>query len=83
MDSDFPLHPVSSALEPRYAIDNDTWERAHCVKFLDTRHSPLLTRTLWMPGARWQEMNEYGDYCLLKHRANMERKEKALTVRND
>ncbi|EKM61384.1 glycosyltransferase family 22 protein [Phanerochaete carnosa HHB-10118-sp] len=83
MDLDFPLHPVSTSLEPRYAIDNDTWERAYCQKFLDTRHSPLLTRALWMPGSRWQEMNEYGDYCLLKHRANMERKENALNVRKD
>lgn len=81
MDLDFPLHPVSSALEPRYAIDSHTWERTYCDKFLDARHSPLLTRTLWMPTARWQGQNEYGDFCLLKHKANMERKEKALTLR--
>ncbi|GJE87696.1 glycosyltransferase family 22 protein [Phanerochaete sordida] len=80
MDSDFPLHPVSTALEPRYAIDSDTWERVYCTSFLDARHSSLLTRALWMPGQRWAAMNEYGDYCLLRHRANMERKEKALTV---
>lgn len=81
MDSDFPLHPVSTALEPRYAVDDATWERVYCDKFLDTRHSPIMTRTLWMPGPRWQELNSFGDFCLLRHRANMERKERLLSVR--
>lgn len=80
MDSDYPLHPVSTALEPRYAVDDATWDRIRCEKFIDTRHSPILTRALWMPGARWQGMNEFGEFCLLKHRANVDAKERVLTV---
>ena len=80
MDSDYPLDPVSSSLEPRYAVDSTTWDRVHCEKFLDVRHSPILTRALWMPGSRWREMNEFGDFCLLRHKANMEAKERRLTV---
>ncbi|KAI0962404.1 hypothetical protein AcV7_001253 [Taiwanofungus camphoratus] len=80
MDLDFPLHPVSSSHEPRYAVDEATWERVLCLPFLDARRSSLLTRTLWMPGNRWQEGNEYGEYCLLKNKGNVARKEKAMMV---
>jgi alpha-1,2-mannosyltransferase len=69
LDLDFPRHPVESPLEPRYAVDTAHWERVVCRPFLDARHSPLLTRTLWLPGQRWWEMNEYGDYCLLRSTA--------------
>ncbi|KAJ3488191.1 hypothetical protein NLI96_g3010 [Meripilus lineatus] len=82
IDLDFPLHPVSSLYEPRYSIEENTWERVTCQKFLDSRNSPLLTRTLWMPGKRWQEANEYGDYCLLKHRKNVAQKERDYAVDN-
>ncbi|KAL6304798.1 asparagine-linked glycosylation 9 protein isoform a [Sparassis latifolia] len=80
MDLDFPLHPVSSLHEPRYAADNATWERVKCKPFLDARNSWILSRTLWMPGSRWQEGNEFGDFCLLKHKKNVEKKEKAMMV---
>ncbi|KIP10081.1 glycosyltransferase family 22 protein [Phlebiopsis gigantea 11061_1 CR5-6] len=83
MDSDFPLHPVSTALEPRYVVDNSTWERVYCDPFLDARHSPILTRALWTPVPQWQELNSFGEICLLKHRENMGRKERLLTVRKD
>jgi alpha-1,2-mannosyltransferase len=66
LDLDFPEHPRESTLEPRYATDTLAWERVTCVPFLDAAHSPLLTRALWAPGARWRELNEYGDYCLLR-----------------
>lgn len=75
VDLDFPLHPSSSMYEPRYAADAQTWERVACVPFLDARHSSMLTRALWMPGEKWQSLNEYGDYCLLKNRQSLARKE--------
>lgn len=66
IDLDFPEHPRSSDLEPRYVIDKENWERVHCAHFLDAAHSPLLTRVLWAPGEWWWSQNSYGDYCLLK-----------------
>ena len=81
LDLDFPLHPAEAAHEPRYVADVATWERVACQPFLDVAHSPLLTRTLWMPGELWQERNEFGEFCLLKHKANVAQKEKAHTVR--
>ena len=83
VDSYFPLHLDTSTLEPAYATDTDTWERVKCERFLDARHSSLLTRTLWMPGSRWQQLNNFGEICLLKNRAMVEEKERRLTVRND
>ncbi|KAH9937363.1 glycosyltransferase family 22 protein [Fomitopsis serialis] len=80
VDLDFPLHPSESAHEPRYVLDEATWERVKCLPFLDARHSSILTRTLWMPGARWQEGNEYGEYCLLKNRERVKRIEGGVTV---
>jgi alpha-1,2-mannosyltransferase len=78
LDLDFPLNPSSSALEPRYAIDVKSWERVYCIPFLDAAHSNLLTRTLWLPGGAWQSLNEFGDYCLLKNRALVDKKEAAM-----
>lgn len=83
IDLDFPLHPVSSKAEPRYAADQTTWERVTCQKFLDARHSSLLTRALWMPGSLWQQQNEFGEYCLLRHRENVARKEREFAVRQN
>ena len=80
MDLDFPLHPVSTPHEPRYAVDDKTWERVICLPFLDARHSSMLTRTLWMPGNVWQESNEFGEFCLLRHKKNVAQKEKEMTV---
>lgn len=80
IDLDFPLHPRAAPHEPRYVTDTDTWDKVTCHKFLDAQHSSLLTRTLWMPGSRWQEPNEFGEYCLLKHKANVVKKEKRHKV---
>ncbi|KAI0715109.1 glycosyltransferase family 22 protein [Earliella scabrosa] len=80
LDLDFPAHPTEGAHEPRYVADEATWERVACQPFLDARHSSLLTRTLWMPGERWQTQNSYGEFCLLKHRANVGRKEREHRV---
>ncbi|TFK41811.1 asparagine-linked glycosylation 9 protein isoform a [Crucibulum laeve] len=75
IDLDFPLHPVSSSLEPRYAVDSATWDRVFCEPFLDARHSMPLTRIFWLPGSTWQGHNEFGDYCLLKNKALVRKKE--------
>ena len=74
IDVDFPKHPVYSTLEPRFAI-MDEWERVHCEPFLDARNSMMLTRIFWLPGETWQSRNEFGDYCLLKNRVSVARKE--------
>lgn len=79
MDVDFPLHPVSSALEPRYVMD-PAWEKVACAPFLDARHSAMLTRTFWLPGSKWQEPNEWGDYCVLKNTERVARKEVEMKV---
>ncbi|PIL31538.1 hypothetical protein GSI_06240 [Ganoderma sinense ZZ0214-1] len=81
LDLDFPAHPQEGAHEPRYVADEKTWERVSCQPFLDARHSPLLTRTLWFPGELWQAQNEYGEFCLLRHRAKVAEKERMHTVR--
>ena len=52
IDLDFPLHPISSELEPRYATMDETWERVACYPFLDAKHSFILTRIFWLPGER-------------------------------
>ncbi|KII93600.1 glycosyltransferase family 22 protein [Plicaturopsis crispa FD-325 SS-3] len=83
IDLDFPNHPIESALEPRYAVDEDTWERVLCTPFLDARHSSMLTRILWMPGEKWQSLNEFGDYCLLKNRASVAAKERRMAAKKN
>lgn len=82
VDLDFPQHPVVSANEPRYVTDEHTWDRITCLPFLDARHSSLLTRTLWLPGARWEQANVFGEYCLLRNRENVAKKEKKFALKN-
>jgi len=77
VDVDFPMHPVESINEPRYAIDSEVWDRVYCVGFLDAKHSSLLTRTLYLRSKWWQEQNSFGDYCLLRNKARMKRIESA------
>ncbi|KAF5388589.1 hypothetical protein D9757_004689 [Collybiopsis confluens] len=68
IDLDFPSHPLESLQEPRYAIQNDVWERVECLPFLDAQHSPLFSRVIWLPGQKWRSINAWGDYCLLRNR---------------
>ncbi|TDL28050.1 asparagine-linked glycosylation 9 protein isoform a [Rickenella mellea] len=68
IDSDFPKYPISSLLEPRYAVDADRWDRAYCTPFLDSAHSMMITRVLWIPGEFWQRKNSFGEFCLLRRR---------------
>ncbi|KAG8219545.1 glycosyltransferase family 22 protein, partial [Butyriboletus roseoflavus] len=81
VDLDFPRHPTSSRHEPRYVVDEQTWERVACLPFLDASHSSLMTRTLWAPGRWWQRKNEYGDYCLLKNSERVSTKERDFISR--
>ncbi|KAF8527552.1 glycosyltransferase family 22 protein [Hysterangium stoloniferum] len=80
IDSDFPEHPplTPSIHEPRYAIQSSTWDRAFCAPFLDPRHSPLITRTLWVPLSSWSRRNSFGDYCLLRNRQRAAEREKRM-----
>ena len=81
LDLDFGQHPTEGVHEPRYVADEGTWERVTCQPFLDARHSSLLSRTLWMPGELWQMQNSYGEFCLLRHQANVAEKERTHMVR--
>ncbi|KAF8445630.1 glycosyltransferase family 22 protein [Boletus edulis BED1] len=81
VDLDFPQHPTSSGNEPRYAVDEQTWERVTCLPFLDASQSSRVARTLWVPGRWWQSKNEYGDYCLLKNRERVGAKERDFITR--
>jgi alpha-1,2-mannosyltransferase len=74
VDLDFPHDPMESPHEPRYALDDITWERVTCLPFLDVRHSSRLTRAFWLPGQTWQSRNKFGDYCLLRNRKTVEGK---------
>ncbi|KAG6841767.1 hypothetical protein C0991_007096 [Blastosporella zonata] len=67
IDLDFPLHPVETPLEPR--------------SFIDARRSRLLTRAFWVPGEAWQSNNEFGDYCLLRNKALVTKKETEIKAR--
>lgn len=71
VDLDFPHDPIESRHEPRYIIDNKTWERVTCLPFLDARHSSRLTRAFWFPSQTWQSRNTFGEYCLLRNRESV------------
>ncbi|KAL0581041.1 mannosyltransferase [Marasmius crinis-equi] len=79
IDLDFPEHPVETPLEPRYAVQSDTWERVECLPFLDSRHTPLWARVLYVPLASWRAAGSWGDYCLLRNRKLVEQKVRQLT----
>lgn len=77
MDSDFPLRHVShvSSLEdhePRYALDEETWDKVVCYPFLDAANSGKLSRLIWFPTSLWSKnygsKNQFGEYCILRHK---------------
>ena len=69
--------------EPRYILDEKTWERVTCLPFLDARHSSRLTRAFWLPSQKWQSRNKFGDYCLLRNRESVEKKiEKVVSAQS-
>jgi len=74
VDLDFPHDPIEAKNEPRYVLDDKTWERVTCLPFLDARHSSRLTRAFWLPGETWQSQNRFGEYCLLRNKNSVERK---------
>ncbi|KAI9512479.1 asparagine-linked glycosylation 9 protein isoform a [Russula earlei] len=74
VDLDFPHDPIESMHEPRYILDDRTWERVTCLPFLDARHSSRLTRAFWLPGHMWQSRNRFGEYCLLRNKTSVEGK---------
>ncbi|KAI0274963.1 asparagine-linked glycosylation 9 protein isoform a [Gloeopeniophorella convolvens] len=74
VDLDFPHDPIESKHEPRYVLDDKTWERLFCLPFLDARHSSRLTRGFWLPGETWQSQNKFGEYCILRNTKSVEKK---------
>ena len=74
VDLDFPHDSIASTHEPRYVLDDKTWERVSCLPFLDVRHSSRLTRAFWLPGQTWQSRNSFGEYCILRNKQSVERK---------
>ncbi|KAI9460480.1 asparagine-linked glycosylation 9 protein isoform a [Lactarius psammicola] len=74
VDLDYPHDPIESTYEPRYVLDDETWERVSCLPFLDVRHSSRLTRAFWLPGQMWQSRNRFGEYCVLRNQKSVERK---------
>jgi alpha-1,2-mannosyltransferase len=74
VDLDFAHDPIESKHEPRYVLDEKTWERVTCLPFIDVRHSSRLTRAFWLPGEMWQSQNRFGEYCLLRNRRSVEMK---------
>ncbi|GAA6002322.1 dolichyl-P-Man:Man(6)GlcNAc(2)-PP-dolichol alpha-1,2-mannosyltransferase [Rhodotorula paludigena] len=74
VDLDYPSRPASSFsdLEPRYAADASSWDRAFCAPFLDAQNSPRLSRALNLPLPGWADGNAWGEYCLLRRKGLFE-----------
>ncbi|KZS93306.1 glycosyltransferase family 22 protein [Sistotremastrum niveocremeum HHB9708] len=53
----------------------ESWDRVHCVPFLDAEATPTLARTLWLPGDWWKSKGTWGEYCLLREHAHAEQRE--------
>ncbi|KAF9567750.1 glycosyltransferase family 22 protein [Agrocybe pediades] len=81
VDLDFPMHPRTSPLEPRYAAMTDKWEKVTCHPFLDAQNSDALTRMFWLPGEVWQAGNEFGEFCLLRNAKTVPQKEADVAER--
>ncbi|KAI7239206.1 glycosyltransferase family 22 protein [Hortaea werneckii] len=84
VDSQLPS-TKTTPLEPSYAGDEGTWERAGCQPFLDGFSTTVLGRTLWVPDLPLvpEPMKRvWGEYCLLKRKkkASPER-ERLLSVK--
>ncbi|EMC95655.1 glycosyltransferase family 22 protein [Baudoinia panamericana UAMH 10762] len=70
VDSHSPSTEVTG-LEPSYISDNATWEKVHCVPYLDAASTNIVGRLFWIPNATWvpeQYQRVWGEYCLLKRR---------------
>ncbi|KAI7288113.1 glycosyltransferase family 22 protein [Hortaea werneckii] len=70
VDSQLPSTETTT-LEPSYASDEGTWERAGCLPFLDGFSTTVLGRTLWVPDLPFvpERMKRvWGEYCLLKRK---------------
>jgi len=68
VDSYLPSTSVEpSELEPNYMLDDSTWERVHCERFLDAAGTrSFLARALWIPGRNQDKT--WGGYCLLRRK---------------
>lgn len=52
--------------EPDLLLDEAAWETLSCEPFLDAARTPLVGRTLWVPGAA--NVRRWGRYCLFGRR---------------
>lgn len=83
VDVDFPHRfstpsaPLPPPREPRYVLNAATWDRLLCLPFLDAERSNRWSRAFWVPGAQGRE---WGEYCLLRRRTEVEIEEAIITV---
>lgn len=52
--------------EPDLLLDEAAWETLSCEPFLDAARTPLVGRTLWVPGTA--NVRRWGRYCLFGRR---------------
>lgn len=57
---------AESAAEQDLVLDEAAWEPLYCEAFLDAARTPMVGRTLWVPG--WTGVRRWGRYCLFQRR---------------
>jgi alpha-1,2-mannosyltransferase len=70
---------VSDAVSETSGSD---WAPAACSPFLNAAKSRTLTRALWLPGARWQVGNEWGQWCVMGSTSRLAKKIKMGALQN-
>ncbi|KAH7353621.1 Alg9-like mannosyltransferase family-domain-containing protein [Plectosphaerella cucumerina] len=72
VDTQYPLRtdPLPPN-EPDYVADEENWEVAKCVPFLDAANTHTLARALWVPDLPFvpeRLRRKWGQHCLLKRK---------------
>ncbi|KAL7276780.1 mannosyltransferase [Rhizina undulata] len=55
--------PLAAAFEADLEV-GEQWKRFYCERFLNAPGTPMLGRTLWLPGQ--EKGRKWGEYCLLE-----------------
>lgn len=68
--------------EPLYALDS-AWEKVSCEMLLDTVHTNILARTIWLPTLpiippKFQR--RWGEHCLLRRNKSAENRDKVHSI---
>jgi alpha-1,2-mannosyltransferase len=74
VDSHLPS-TQSTALEPSYIQDEQTWEKVKCLPYLDNASTGIIGRLGWIPNAPFipaKYRRVWGEYCLLKRRSKQQ-----------